>query len=396
MHWAKVLLYNCLVFSLFWTICEGSYFIYKQVRVGITCEYDWVLYGSCGGIHITYQNHDLDGGNTVQINTDALGARMGSTPLPKYENTKIVVVGDSFIEADEMDYSETLYGRLNKSFGIETYALGYSSWNPIQYLDAIKKINIKNTHYVVFLMGNDVNPNYVRSVYGELHPGNSDTFIFRTIKSSLIYKLYKKTRNSLTEFTKDSKFVKEDKTLEEFPEFSINDWKKFDINNWQNCEPMGSLFDSPSKQKPNFDYLVYSKSSKCWPPIYKRAYSQFLQKTNELSDYVTEHLTGQLTYIWIPPGWAFKNQNSQGRLHNSVAFPNSITVTQKGVFEQFKIDVNTDTLINAEELITKELKKCTTECKDIFYYTMDGHWTPNTHLLLAKVLSSLHKSSAGQ
>ena len=73
MHWAKVLSIQLSSIFSVWTICEGP--TIPQTGSINTCEYDWVLYGSCGGINITYQNRS--DGNTVQVKTDELGARMG-------------------------------------------------------------------------------------------------------------------------------------------------------------------------------------------------------------------------------------------------------------------------------------------------------------------------------
>ena len=85
---------------------------------------------------------------------------------------KILIVGDSFVEADEVKYFDTFYGLINaKNDPDLAYAHGFRSWNPLQYLESIKAFTSENSFVDVYLYPNDFFPTAGRSVYAETLSG---------------------------------------------------------------------------------------------------------------------------------------------------------------------------------------------------------------------------------
>ena len=151
MTWIKVLVINIAVLLGLLIILEIAWTIYeKTLSNKVRCDLDWVLYNYCPNIKTTKLNHTNDGGDLIEIEVDDLGGRVKIGSNSTLQNAQNFLIGDSFIQADEIEYENTIYGLWNKMVENAAYGLGFSSWNPIQYLDAIKKIGKANSHYYIF------------------------------------------------------------------------------------------------------------------------------------------------------------------------------------------------------------------------------------------------------
>lgn len=389
MSWIKTASLNLIIFVILWGAVELSYKAYKLLlSENVECEKDWIAYGYCNNIITSNTNHKEDGGAKIIIKVDELGARIDPSSSMKVINPKLVLIGDSFIQADEIRYEETVYGRLNAKLDGKVYALGYSSWNPIQYHDAIKKLGINGAHYIVFLMGNDVNPLYSRSVHGERTLANRQvdyslvTTLKNMLKDTVLWRGY-----ALLKMKLDSGEVNSQNNSE-----SLQVVDSFREKDWLNCDPLKSIYGTRYSEKLGFDYLVYSKNVKCWDEERKEAYGEFLAEVKALNEYVTKTLKGRVSYVWVSAGWAFENQNSLGRLDSSYQFPVGIAVSQKGVLEKFKNDMDGADIVSTESLLRDAIDNCTDECVDKFYYSVDGHWTPEAHSVLAKYIINRYAS----
>ena len=161
----RILSINFLVLIGLWLIVEIINFSinpYNKESNRTRCTYDWILYNYCPNITDVKINTEADGGNVVFSYTNEIGQRVRGLQEKSNRNAKHVFIGDSFLQAEEMDYNLTFYGQLERKNSVTVF--GYSSWNVIQYIEAIKKLSIKNTHYHVFLMPNDINPQYLHSI----------------------------------------------------------------------------------------------------------------------------------------------------------------------------------------------------------------------------------------
>ncbi len=384
MSWIKVISINCTVFFCLITLIEISYNIYIKISPRSQCEYTWVLYSYCSDIVTSKINYIEDGGETIKIKTDDIGGRI---PLENGSNDKneneIFLIGDSFIQADEISYNETVYGQLSNIHGIKSYAVGYQSWNVIQYYDVIRKIGLQNKHYLVFLMSNDVAPSYPRSVYRELENRSKNILTeFKKVLSSLFkfsYAVYRKIGHYLESSTNKI-------SLNNQAYISSNQYSEQYINN---CHSLDAINQTSYINKLGYDYLVFSKEQKCWPEKHINAYEQFIEVTQEMAEFVKNTLNSKISFIFVANGWSSKYQHTLGRLTNEYRFNEDIEITQKGLTNKLKNDLIDYLLIDSEEVINNEINKCGLDCKDLYYFPIDGHWRPKTHKIIADKISIL-------
>ena len=136
----------------------------------LTCDNEFYGYSYCP--NISFYNR-VDNENlkykSVLNEIDSFGARIKSSMSRNnlYKSAEEIFIGDSFIQADEIRFDKTIYGLVNKS-GIDSYSLGFSSWNILQYLEATKFLAAKGKTLNIFLMSNDFYPNYYRSTIREI------------------------------------------------------------------------------------------------------------------------------------------------------------------------------------------------------------------------------------
>lgn len=390
MSWTKVIAINLAVLFGLLVVLELSWTIYnKTIRSKVRCDLDWVRYNYCPNIKTTRVNHADDGGKLIEIETDGLGGRVQIGSTSSLQKAKNFLIGDSFIQADEIEYNNTIYGLWNKTDKNSAYGLGYSSWNPIQYLDAIKRIGKQDSHYYVFLMTNDVMPSYVKSVSGEIasrKPGVTSRKpgeMLQFARTSLTYKVLSKIKSRMIS-------LQNNKELEpEINKAQISS-NAFSVSNYQNCAPLSEIRNSNYSRKLGFDYLVFSKKYDCWPVSHKKAFDEFLSVVKDIERYVVNELSSKITFVWVGAGWGHRDQNTKGRLVNEYSFSTDISVTQKGLVDEFEKSFYESETVDTEEVIATAISTCTHDCEDKYFFAVDGHWTPEAHKL---VLSSLiHKN----
>ena len=379
----KILLVNLSVFASLWASVEVlNYYInpFSSESLRTTCYYDWISYGNCPEITDVNQNTPSDGGEVVFTYTNKIGQRI---PRAEFEfvggQVKHVFIGDSFIQADEMDFSETFYGILGETLPV--IALGYSSWNIIQYADAIKKLGLRNTEYHVFLMPNDITPAYYRSVFRELQqPREKVTDIAQpTGTRAQLGRLY-----DLSLLKKLLEFL--DKSQPDKNKIALVSGSGFISANSGNCDPLLELSDA-QKGVLGYDYLVYSKKPICWSDKYIIAANLAVEELQKLDELVAG-LDSKLSVYMIPPGWSFKNQNTNGRKNNgSYYFSDDVMVTTEPLTEYIKSKMVNLKLISLERVLMDVMSKCG-NCQNEFYFPDDGHWTPRTHELLASYFAA--------
>lgn len=388
MSWIKVktiftvLLINVFVFLFCWVIVElVNFFINPLNRESfrITCNYDWVMYNYCPNAIDVMKNTDADGGNVVFTYANDIGQRVESRSFAFPSNPKHVFVGDSFIQAEEMDFSETFYGRLSDA-GLQVSAIGYSSWNVIEYREAITKLAHEGTNYHVFLMPNDFTPAHYRSVYKEKlqNPIRRNDTKELGFKDKVLW-VY---GNSLTKKLLDLRNAQPQKA--EVVNLEPLSTILFENEYAMDCQPILELDDS-HKNSLGFDYAVFSKHISCWPQLHVDAVNQAIEELELLSIEVKK-LNSTLRIYMVPPGWSFANQNTRGRKGNSHYFFGNMTrVTTAPLTKYLAERLPSIEFINLESLMSNWMLGCT-NCTDLFYFSDDGHWTPETHRRIADFL----------
>lgn len=381
----RIVVINFIVLILLLFSVELINFLYQNNNKK-NCNYDWILYSYCPNITFIKKNIEKDGGEIVYNYSNKIGQRVRNLSSGSTYNVDNVFIGDSFIQADEIDYDFTFYGQLEK-INFKVSAFGYSSWNVIQYHDAIQKLSFKNTNYHVFLMPNDITPSYYRSVYQEkrskIYPREkfkTENGILSNVKSFFDYSLIKKLLYAIFE-----KFSSSSNILIPI------DLDEFNIHKVEECLSLESI-NEEYKEKLGYDYLVYSKSPICWSEEYKVAAQEALLELKKLHKLVRK-LNSELTVYMVPPGWSFTNENTNGRKNNnSYFFDNSISVTTEPLLEYFANSMPSVKFVSLELLISEWVSECD-KCLDKYYFSNDGHWTKETHERLSKYFSNTLKFS---
>ena len=378
MSWIKTLFINLITLLVIIFFLELAYLFYYQLSPKSHYKPNWIKYAYCPNIYTNKKLIEADGNDLIIIKTDEIGGRIPLEKNIQISNNDIFLVGDSFIQADEITYEETIYGVLNIAHNIKSYGIGYASWNPIQYAKVIKKIGVTKKDYIVFITSNDVNPSYSRSVYGEMNRIRRDklkekiTSIFK-----FSYFVYKRYKNALPK----SMFKEEDGL--------IMDHNMFSKDEIHNCKPL-KVIDKKIKSKLSYDYLVWSKSIKCWPDKHLIAYEVFANKVLDLINYVNKELDSNIYLVFVAPGWPFPGENTVGRISNEYSFPGNISISQKGLVNEIKKDFGNYFIIDTEEIISIDMSKCKPHCKNKYFFPADGHWTAASHRLMSeKIIEEL-------
>ena len=377
----RILSINFLVLIGLWLIVEIINFSinpYNKESNRTRCTYDWILYNYCPNITDVKINTEADGGNVVFSYTNEIGQRVRGLQEKSNRNAKHVFIGDSFLQAEEMDYNLTFYGQLERKNSVTVF--GYSSWNVIQYIEAIKKLSIKNTHYHVFLMPNDINPQYGRSVYYE-NRNKTKRKESLNIPHGFWVELKKGYSNSLLK-----KFIlaisSKPKTQNQILTSTLTS-NDFSVDKVSDCKSLEQLHIQYKKML-GYDYLVYSKLPICWSKKHKIAAEEALQEIVKVQNLVKK-LNSDLTVYMIPPGWSFPNQNINGRkTEGYYSFGENIAVTTEPLLNFFATSLPSVKFISLESLIFDWLKNCD-ECE--YYFPDDGHWTPEFHYRLSEYLN---------
>jgi len=127
------------------------------------------------------------GEGSVRFVTDRDGYRIGSTPVPA-DASRVLVVGDSFVEATAVEYEDSISGLLesalteSRGIPIRIVSAGVGGWGPNQYLYKTRT-ELKRRQYeliVVFIyVGNDI----VKRKTGPSQPRKPRVNSFRIPKS---------------------------------------------------------------------------------------------------------------------------------------------------------------------------------------------------------------------
>ena len=294
---------------------------------------------------------------------------------------RIYLIGDSFIQAEEMKI-ESRFEHYLREKGYEVIALGYASWNSVQYHSIIKSLELNENDYVfVFSMGNDYTPSYDRSSINTILDDRKDENLIEDIDKSLIYKIFKKIYiNSLIlntyrrakqqiYFMFKSKDIKDN--LVKKIEISHN------IENLNNCSSIPLLKNVGSEAI--LDYIYLSKSSKCWSDTIKNSVDFNVNLLTEMQK-IVENQGATFNIGLISAGWAFKNENTIGRMSLDYLVPKNKIISQVGLsryLKRFNLPV-----IDLEELLRQNKSSHSND----LHYPADGHWNERAHKIIGKHL----------
>nr|WP_075438958.1 hypothetical protein [Prochlorococcus marinus] len=347
------------------------------------------IYGSCpNNTYLRKPGPDYPSMIATTSCTDSAGGRIDclyGQRVFNQNNYNTYLIGDSFIQAEEIEYSKSVYGLINNSKTSpyrNSYGFGFSSWNTRQYLQAIKAINKKNSNYDIYLFANDITPRFERSTYGEVNRKTS------TSKKDFLLAVKRLLTRSITV----------QKILQIRSKAAISpQLRKIRNDYW--ADHINMSFDKcpTSKTKKNIDsfsplmrdYIMYSYIYDCWDDTQKEAYYLVKEDLKQIL-YHGNLLNSKVRIILFPAGFSFSDENVPGRLvEDTYYIPSNLSLSLNGLREKLSVDFK-NSIIDLEDLLDKEIKeykkRCERDCSNAYYFGHDGHFTSRGHEFLYRTL----------
>lgn len=284
----------------------------------------------------------------------------------------VFIIGDSFIQADEIHYNQRMASYLRKE-NINAIEIGMASWNSKQYKKVVKKISqIMDKHFFIFVMANDVAPNYTRSAINNEMP-----YIYENDGS-----FRSNIRELLRQIKKQSWIVysiNEARFFFDKSEIHSKSDKRFTFNHFDQYFECGENIKKNEKFNLDgfYDYIVYSQEYQCWPKIHKLAANEVLKDLIEIKQYIQTN-GGYITFYLIPSGSSFIGEHTVNR--NA---PKNKSVHPKYLVKYFQENLDSSFIDLYPFLM--DLKKLYPD-ENSLYFPQDGHWKAITHQALSNLI----------
>ena len=337
------------------------------------CRDKIVLYSYCKDtIHIKDVSKEKLKDRIIKNNINSEGISMHKSLNFKVSEAELIIMGDSFIEADEINQNKKFGYLLNKYK--KTIEIGYRSWNSYQYNKLFEKYKFKeDATFYVFLFTNDFAPNYEFSFlnvkknikkFEDLYNNDKikkqtiiykikEKFLHESFTYNAIKKLYINKKNNLAQESSTKKF--DIKTLEvDFKNCNI-DLEKDDIHL--------DIYDS----------IIFSKHYSCWPKEYLTYVNSEIASLKKLKNNLKKNQ--KVEFFFISPGWSFYNENTIGKTSHPYNLSVDSIITQKGLSNYLDMHLG---IIDTANIINEVKKKSLNE----YYLPLDGHWNENAHYLI--------------
>lgn len=335
----------------------------------LTCASEQTGYDYCKSIVQVNYMDKRDRVFPVYNYIDAHGRSTYRHPslIPSVRKTpKIYLLGDSFVQADEL-WIEERFEHLLRDTGFDVEAHGYSSWNSWQYQRIGETLNPKPGDEVfVFSMTNDYTPHY----------GNS------TIKSLT---KFEKTKDESTKEV-DGEFWRDYSRQSFFLNRVYFDLKNifaylFNANPQASAEakdgPRRKVCPDSADSVPTAvtdlaeDYVMLGESSECWSQLMIDSVDLNLAMLKQLKS--TLEARGVVVHILlVPAGWSFPDQNTVGRMATDYEFQYGAVVSQRGLSNYLRSHG-----LSVDDLT--EPLAVSSRGDNSLYFAVDGHWTPYAH-----------------
>ena len=387
----------------FFEIIFGQWFFkwhfHNNIIDYVSCKNSLTYWSYCPNTNAINRMSVEDGSAWIDNYVNKSSVRVESIELmkthTKFNDYQVYITGDSFIQADEVYFNETLGYWVEKKTKLKTLHHGYSSWAPLQYYNYLSTIKFDSDDIVIlFVSINDFIPennNTNLKWYKKEHYINKngdlrfviteDDLNQNTIKSSLnsksvLYQLYLFFKKKYQTFT--------EKKIG-FKKFIIhNEWKDYEVYDDKivklqyDCKIIKEKYRNISKV--TLDYVLLAFDEKCYDEKFKKFLDSAVNDIIKLSNYLEETKT-DLIVIPYPTGFSFINENIVGKQHPYYSMSPDSIITSQGLSKYLQKRIK-NKVIDIEFL----LKKYDTEKKNELYFNEDGHWNTKSHQIIGKWL----------
>jgi hypothetical protein len=189
-----IFFWNIFIFIttvIFIELFLGYWFSPTPRKGGVTC-FDSVLHHKyCANVHELRHMAKEDGNQYIStyISKDGISVNNPSEMNDSFNinNYELIIIGDSFIQAEEIKYADRLGAQIQVESGQNVLSFGYSSWAPALQTNWLLSQKLKRGDKIIyFIMGNDFTPkyasnnlNYHKSAVGVMQINGNDILKFK-------------------------------------------------------------------------------------------------------------------------------------------------------------------------------------------------------------------------
>lgn len=311
---------------------------------------------------------------SVVINSiNSMGIR-GPEIGPK-KHYRVINIGDSFIQADEVQFEDTFGQKLNSFFKnkIEFISHGLGSYSPTPEFSWIyhKAIPLEINEVNLFLCINDF---FRLDVYG-----SSDAYYrqFAHYQNNvpISYKVSStKEFSAIREFLKKSDLVR----------LLYMTFTKFNTKALQ-------VVPEDEDQTLLNEFIWFSQSEDTWPNELRTSFMQVIEVIKNMKEFLKQKNI-KLNITLVPVGFRYDNENVPGKHSPTYNFKQGQIITQNGL-ENALIDFSNKQNITYINL-TKYFDEAKTQHPTILLFNeMDGHWNKNGHDVVFQALKKHYEFS---
>lgn len=307
------------------------------------------------------------------------------------DSADVVLIGDSFMQADEMDWSERMGQLVARDTGRTVATVGYSSWAPATQTNWLIQAPLKSgVHVAYFVMANDLTPSYPNSnpryhaeVGGqefplEFKPQRADEpreavelslaeeLMARSFTVSLVQAALARVTAPVVEPPADAPLLSRELAAP------------------ASCAAVEATAAGLPQETWLLDYVLLSLPADCWPQAMVQGVDGAISDIEVAYQHISQ-MGGTMHVYLIPAGWAFDGENLVGKgARPWFGLAPDATIGQAGVADYMSRALAQQNVpfTDLEPIITG-LKQ---EQAGSFYFPADGHWTPLTHRLLAPII----------
>lgn len=338
----------------------------------------------------------IDGGQWILTYTDQSGTMVPKDRVGRtggVEQADLILIGDSFMQADEMPWEERMGQLIARASGLKVETIGYSSWAPATQTNWLFQQPLaRGVHVAYFMMTNDLTPTYPNSnlqYHAEL-PGQPFPLTFQPKRADEPSEAISLDWRS--ELMARSFFLSRGRAaVEAFLSPRADSGVRplllaRELAAPRTCADVSKAAAQLPAETWLLDYVLLALPQDCWPEPMREGVDGAIDDVAAAYEHVRS-LGGSMHVYLIPAGWAFENENMVGK----AAMPQfglapDATVGQAGV-ARYIAEAPLQRGIPFDDLqpIIASLKA---EKPGNYYFPADGHWTPLTHRLLAPRIMS--------
>lgn len=309
---------------------------------------------------ITYPSSQ-DSFKPVLNKINSIGIR-GPELSSKSNKYRVLNIGDSFIQADEVLFHDTFGEKLNKSeLNIEFISHGISSWSPTPEFSWIyHNINEINPDEVnLFLCINDF---FRKDVY------NGDQYYRSFVKKYI---------NNIP-----VSYNIPDKTLKGY----LSKLYSYKLTAFT-ASRLKILF-SKKKYSVKNELIMLSKNKNEWDSDLKINVINTLNVIFNLKTFLDSKKV-KLNVLFVPLGFAWSDEVKYGKQSYDYKWEKNFKISQSGIENYAKKFLELNQISHIE--LSKYFDQYKKKSNQLLYNEMDGHWNKNGHFTVYKILEEYYK-----